>query len=210
MCDRFRDWDVSGPIISIRVFSPGMFNGANQNAQRPEALESMFILWRITKDPKYREHAWAIFQAFNRYARVESGGAIVFHFSDCERASDFRFSCCLPMLPIAVPRWWFSPRSGLLVWCHYTRAAECSNYTGALDLASHTVARREICRCIERSITEVDLYGSMRLFSCMPDAYPRQLWCRTRAGARPTLGLVLECGAEFIAECQRVHPLPID
>ena len=39
-----------------------------------EALESMMIMWRVTKDPIYRSAAWDIFQAFNRYARVESGG----------------------------------------------------------------------------------------------------------------------------------------
>ena len=32
------------------------------------------IMWRVTKDPIYRSAAWDIFQAFNRYARVESGG----------------------------------------------------------------------------------------------------------------------------------------
>jgi hypothetical protein len=34
----------------------------------------MMIMWRVTKDPIYRSAAWDIFQAFNRYARVESGG----------------------------------------------------------------------------------------------------------------------------------------
>ena len=77
-------------------FSPGgtcrMFNGANQNQQRPEALESMFILWRITKDPKYRENAWTIFQAFNRYARVKTGGT---SFSDASRDN------CTPVTPLS-------------------------------------------------------------------------------------------------------------
>ena len=42
--------------------------------QRPEALESLMIMWRVTKDPAYRSAAWDIFQAFVRHCRVQSGG----------------------------------------------------------------------------------------------------------------------------------------
>ena len=41
---------------------------------RPETLESLFYLWRITNDPIYREWGWEIFEAFERHARVETGG----------------------------------------------------------------------------------------------------------------------------------------
>lgn len=51
-----------------------MYNGANHNLLRPETAESLFILWRVTKDPTYREWGWAIFLAFDRWCRVESGG----------------------------------------------------------------------------------------------------------------------------------------
>jgi hypothetical protein len=33
------------------------------NLQRPETVESLFIMWRITKDPVYREWGWEIFIA---------------------------------------------------------------------------------------------------------------------------------------------------
>lgn len=41
---------------------------------RPETVESLFVLWRLTRDPKYREQGWAIFEAFRAHCRVETGG----------------------------------------------------------------------------------------------------------------------------------------
>jgi hypothetical protein len=40
----------------------------------PETVESLFIAYRLTGDPRYREHGWSIFQAIERHCRVESGG----------------------------------------------------------------------------------------------------------------------------------------
>ncbi|XP_075482237.1 LOW QUALITY PROTEIN: mannosyl-oligosaccharide 1,2-alpha-mannosidase MNS3 [Primulina tabacum] len=44
------------------------------NLLRPETVESLFVLFRITEDPKYREWGWKIFQAFEKYTKVDSGG----------------------------------------------------------------------------------------------------------------------------------------
>jgi len=44
------------------------------NLLRPETVESLFVLHRITEDPKYREWGWQIFQAFEKYTKVDSGG----------------------------------------------------------------------------------------------------------------------------------------
>ncbi|XP_076917018.1 mannosyl-oligosaccharide 1,2-alpha-mannosidase MNS3-like [Bidens hawaiensis] len=44
------------------------------NLLRPETVESLFILYRITKDSKYREWGWSIFEAFEKYTKVDSGG----------------------------------------------------------------------------------------------------------------------------------------
>lgn len=44
------------------------------NLQRPETVESLFIMWRITGDPTYREWGWKIFQAFREHAIVKDGG----------------------------------------------------------------------------------------------------------------------------------------
>ena len=44
------------------------------NIQRPETVESLFILWRITGDVKYREWGWKIFEAFEKWGKVDNGG----------------------------------------------------------------------------------------------------------------------------------------
>ncbi|KAI1632885.1 glycoside hydrolase family 47 protein [Biscogniauxia mediterranea] len=40
------------------------------NLQRPETVESLFMMWRITEDPIYREWGWKIFQAFEKHTKV--------------------------------------------------------------------------------------------------------------------------------------------
>jgi len=49
-------------------------DGAHHSLLRPETLESLFILWRVTHDEKYREYAWNIFRAMVRIAYIPSGG----------------------------------------------------------------------------------------------------------------------------------------
>ncbi|KAL3616899.1 Mannosyl-oligosaccharide 1,2-alpha-mannosidase mns3 [Castilleja foliolosa] len=44
------------------------------NLLRPETVESLFYLFRVTEDPKYREWGWEIFEAFEKYTKVDSGG----------------------------------------------------------------------------------------------------------------------------------------
>lgn len=44
---------------------------------RPEVVESLFYLYRITKDPKYREYGWEMFQSIEKNARVLHGYATV-------------------------------------------------------------------------------------------------------------------------------------
>ena len=41
---------------------------------RPEVIESYFILWRITKDSKYRKWGWDFAIALEKYCRIASGG----------------------------------------------------------------------------------------------------------------------------------------
>jgi hypothetical protein len=43
------------------------------NLQRPETVESLFYMYRITRDPKYREWGWEMFQAFEKYSKVVDG-----------------------------------------------------------------------------------------------------------------------------------------
>lgn len=44
------------------------------NLLRPETVESLFVMMRITGEDKYRDWGWEIFQSFEKYARVETGG----------------------------------------------------------------------------------------------------------------------------------------
>ncbi|XP_035628595.1 endoplasmic reticulum mannosyl-oligosaccharide 1,2-alpha-mannosidase isoform X2 [Oncorhynchus keta] len=44
------------------------------NLLRPETVESLFYLYRFTKDAKYRDWGWDILESFNKYTRVPSGG----------------------------------------------------------------------------------------------------------------------------------------
>lgn len=56
-------------------FSKGkMLVGAGHNLLRPETVESIFYMWRFTKDPKYREMGWKIFIAFEKHCRISTGG----------------------------------------------------------------------------------------------------------------------------------------
>jgi len=40
---------------------------------RPEVFETYFVLWRFTKDPKYREWGWEAVQALEKHCRVDNG-----------------------------------------------------------------------------------------------------------------------------------------
>lgn len=40
---------------------------------RPETIESYFVMWRLTKDQKYRDWGWEAIQAIEKNCRVDSG-----------------------------------------------------------------------------------------------------------------------------------------
>lgn len=43
------------------------------NLQRPEMVETLFMMWRITEDAVYREWGWKIFQAFEKHTLLGRG-----------------------------------------------------------------------------------------------------------------------------------------
>ncbi|KAJ5324528.1 Glycoside hydrolase family 47 [Penicillium atrosanguineum] len=43
------------------------------NLQRPETVESLFLLFRVTEDPIYRKWGWEIFKSFKEHMLVTSG-----------------------------------------------------------------------------------------------------------------------------------------
>ena len=36
-------------------------------------MESYFLMWRLTKDPKYREWGWEMVQALDKHCKAEAG-----------------------------------------------------------------------------------------------------------------------------------------
>ncbi|XP_062154182.1 mannosyl-oligosaccharide 1,2-alpha-mannosidase MNS1 [Alnus glutinosa] len=57
------------------LFRPGgdMSVGTSWNILRPETVESLFYLWRVTGNKTYQEWGWNIFQAFEKNSRIDSG-----------------------------------------------------------------------------------------------------------------------------------------
>ena len=43
------------------------------NIGRPEAVETFFVLYYYTRDPKWRNMGWEVFKAFEKYAATPSG-----------------------------------------------------------------------------------------------------------------------------------------
>ncbi|KAJ3060076.1 hypothetical protein HDU98_003909 [Podochytrium sp. JEL0797] len=41
---------------------------------RPDAVESFFVLYRVTGDEKYREWGWRVFRAMEQWAKLPTGG----------------------------------------------------------------------------------------------------------------------------------------
>lgn len=44
------------------------------NLLRPETMESLFVMWRVTRDAMYREWGWLMFRAWHKFSRVATGG----------------------------------------------------------------------------------------------------------------------------------------
>ncbi|CAN6276854.1 unnamed protein product [Urochloa humidicola] len=47
--------------------------GTSWNILRPETVESLMYLWRLTGNKTYQDWGWNIFQAFEKNSRIESG-----------------------------------------------------------------------------------------------------------------------------------------
>lgn len=68
--------DVAGLSPEYVTFMTGtMAKGVAYNILRPEAVESIFMLWRITGDETYRRWGADIFDAFEKHSRVRGPGA---------------------------------------------------------------------------------------------------------------------------------------
>ena len=67
---------LCGETSNYACLVPAVVNGANHNLQRPETVETLMYLWRVTKKRKWRDAGWEIMQAFNRCCKIESGGYV--------------------------------------------------------------------------------------------------------------------------------------
>ena len=43
------------------------------NLLRPETVESLFVLWRVTRSEEWRAAGWEMWRAWERHARVDTG-----------------------------------------------------------------------------------------------------------------------------------------
>jgi len=77
-CYRMYAHSPSGLAPEIADFSHAREVRAVPSAKhgllRPETVESLFIMWRLTGDSTYREWGWDIFEAIESRTRVSSGG----------------------------------------------------------------------------------------------------------------------------------------
>jgi hypothetical protein len=44
------------------------------NLLRPETVESLYYMYKVTKNKKYQDYGWKIFEAFEKYTKIEGGG----------------------------------------------------------------------------------------------------------------------------------------
>ncbi|KAL4977436.1 glycosyl hydrolase family 47-domain-containing protein [Aspergillus desertorum] len=68
---------VTGKILNDRL-PPGMTGiSARQYLLRPEAIESVFIMFRLTGDHSWREKGWKMFQAVNKATKTELANSAI-------------------------------------------------------------------------------------------------------------------------------------
>ncbi|KAG2175378.1 hypothetical protein INT43_001025 [Umbelopsis isabellina] len=67
--------DRAVDTLEKRKFGPrlsGIFTGDGSYLLRPETVESLFVLYRVTGNPKYQEYGWEIWQAIEKYCKTDS------------------------------------------------------------------------------------------------------------------------------------------
>ncbi|KIY51725.1 glycoside hydrolase [Fistulina hepatica ATCC 64428] len=66
--DPKRDWYIKGS----RPGGPATYDA--RYMLRPETIESIFVAWRLTGDTNYRDFAWSLWNAIEKYCAVATGG----------------------------------------------------------------------------------------------------------------------------------------
>ncbi|RPD58911.1 seven-hairpin glycosidase [Lentinus tigrinus ALCF2SS1-7] len=89
--EEWRRGGMRGPIPGLAATTPMPYTKPEQSKAtskpwdyvvrrtdyflRPETLESIYIMWRVTGDPVWRERGWGIFQAIEKHTKTPSGYA---------------------------------------------------------------------------------------------------------------------------------------
>jgi hypothetical protein len=76
-------------------------------------MESLFVLWRVTRDSQYRRWGWAMLRAWERFCRVAGGG----------------YASLNSVLQARVPLFWLPPDQAC-----YPRSTACCRGKRALCL----------------------------------------------------------------------------
>lgn len=67
--------NMSGFFVSCAIYLFSFFQPADaHNLLRPETVESLFYMYRITGDKIYREWGWQIYLAFEKYTKIPGAG----------------------------------------------------------------------------------------------------------------------------------------
>ncbi|CAO3667384.1 unnamed protein product [Rhizopus stolonifer] len=64
-------------LPEVKPRPQSLYFGNENYLLRPETLESLFILYRVTGDQKYQEYGWEIFQAIEKWCKTKSAFAAV-------------------------------------------------------------------------------------------------------------------------------------
>ena len=79
----------SGIGAEYSRFSPEMTPGHDASYKlRPETVESLFVLWRVTGDVQYRDWGWELWTAIDKHCRVDGGYAALLDVRQPERKED--------------------------------------------------------------------------------------------------------------------------
>ncbi|KAJ1895902.1 hypothetical protein LPJ66_004309 [Kickxella alabastrina] len=76
---------VAAPLGYPKIFQPNKYGITPVDTRyilRPETVESLFILYRVTDDPKYQEWGWDIFNAIEKHTKAEVGYAAYVNVHD--------------------------------------------------------------------------------------------------------------------------------
>lgn len=91
-CYKMYSNTVTGLSPEYVQFTPGRDmvtpRQAPYNIGRPEAAEAWFYMWYYTRDPKWREMGWKVFEAFEKYAATGSGWTAIKHVDEPHRPRD--------------------------------------------------------------------------------------------------------------------------